>query len=176
MGKSVQSPARALQQFSRVITSNRIQRRSDCQIKPAVSKTRPTKPPSSSQSQPATRVGSPQQWPQLRAEYKNMEAINSKPKTSEQGQRLPLAEVVADCVKRWFQDTLKEAKAGDTSMQVLVSQMYHSGYGIPKDDQKGRAWMNKASRTRSSVWKVSDKRPGYNASDSDSDDTKPAAK
>nr|GFC08394.1 hypothetical protein [Tanacetum cinerariifolium] len=52
------------------------------------------------------------------------------------GQRLPLSAVVSDCVRRWFQDTLKEAKAGDLSMQVLVSQMYFHGYGIPKDPQK----------------------------------------
>ncbi|PKI34145.1 hypothetical protein CRG98_045500 [Punica granatum] len=86
--------------------------------------------------------------------------------------RLPLSEVVSECVKRWFKDTLKEAKAGDINMQVLVCQMYHSGYGVPRDAQKGRAWMTRASRVRPSVWKVSDKRPGYNASDSDSDDLK----
>jgi TPR repeat protein len=57
-------------------------------------------------------------------------------------------------------------------MQVLVGQMYCSGYGIPKDENKGRAWINKASRTRSSAWQVSDKPPGYNASDSDSNDKK----
>ena len=50
--------------------------------------------------------------------------------------RVPLADVVADCVKRWFRDTLKEAKAGDINMQVLVGQMYSSGYGIPRDPQK----------------------------------------
>ncbi|XP_057429230.1 uncharacterized protein LOC130722503 [Lotus japonicus] len=84
--------------------------------------------------------------------------------------RVPLSEVVADCVKRWFKDTLKEAKGGDINMQVLVGQMYCTGYGVPKDAQKGRIWLTKASRVRSSVWKVGDKRPGYNASDSDSDD------
>ncbi|XP_047332194.1 uncharacterized protein LOC124935811 [Impatiens glandulifera] len=84
--------------------------------------------------------------------------------------RTPLSLVVSDCVRRWFQDTLKEAKAGDISMQVLVGQMYNNGYGISKDAQKARAWMSRASRIRSSVWKVSNKRPGYNASDSDSDD------
>jgi hypothetical protein len=46
--------------------------------------------------------------------------------------------VVADCVKRWFKDTLREAKAGDVNMQILVGQMYYSGYGIPKDAQKVR--------------------------------------
>ncbi|KAJ9694090.1 hypothetical protein PVL29_009868 [Vitis rotundifolia] len=86
--------------------------------------------------------------------------------------RVPLSEVVSDCVKRWFQDTLREAKSGDVSMQVLVGQMYYSGYGVPRDAQKGRVWMTRASRTRSSVWKVSDKHPGYNASDSDSDELK----
>ncbi|KAJ1387589.1 Tetratricopeptide-like helical domain superfamily [Sesbania bispinosa] len=74
--------------------------------------------------------------------------------------RVPLSGVVADCVKRWFKDTLKEAKAGDINMQVLVGQMYYSGYGVPKDAQKGRIWLTKASRIRSSVWKVGDKHPG----------------
>ncbi|KAG8500681.1 hypothetical protein CXB51_002845 [Gossypium anomalum] len=99
---------------------------------------------------------------------------NSKKKmeSSSASQRLPLSEVVSDCVKRWFKDTLKEAKAGDVNMQVLVGQMYYSGYGVPRDAQKGRIWMTRASRLRSSVWKVSDKHPGYNASDSDSDEIK----
>ncbi|GAU17181.1 hypothetical protein TSUD_178110 [Trifolium subterraneum] len=85
--------------------------------------------------------------------------------------RFPLSGVVADCVKRWFKDTLREAKAGDVNMQILVGQMYYSGYGIPKDAQKGKIWLTKASRLRSQVWKVGDKRPGYNASDSDSDES-----
>ncbi|KAK7294788.1 hypothetical protein RJT34_17684 [Clitoria ternatea] len=84
--------------------------------------------------------------------------------------RVPLSGVVADCVKRWFKDTLKQAKTGDINMQVLVGQMYYNGYGVPRDVQKGRSWLTKASRYRSSVWKVGDKRPGYNASDSDSDE------
>ncbi|MED6135570.1 hypothetical protein PIB30_014901 [Stylosanthes scabra] len=86
--------------------------------------------------------------------------------------RVPLSGVVADCVKRWFRDTLKEAKAGDINMQVLVGQMYYSGYGVPRDDHKGKIWLTRASRVRSSVWKVGDKHPGYNASDSDSDELK----
>ncbi|KAI5662993.1 hypothetical protein M9H77_22316 [Catharanthus roseus] len=89
---------------------------------------------------------------------------------SENGIRVPLSQVVSDCVKRWFSDTLKEAKSGDINMQVLVGQMYYNGYGVSKDAQKGSLWMTKASRVRSSVWKVSNKRPGYNASDSDSDE------
>lgn len=50
--------------------------------------------------------------------------------------RVPLSKVVSDCVKRWFKDTLKEAKAGDVNMQVLVGQMYYSGYGVARDTQK----------------------------------------
>ncbi|MBA0572369.1 hypothetical protein Golob_002714 [Gossypium lobatum] len=63
---------------------------------------------------------------------------NSKKKmeSSSASQRLPLSEVVSDCVKRWFKDSLKEAKAGDVNMQVLVGQMYYSGYGVPRDAQK----------------------------------------
>lgn len=50
--------------------------------------------------------------------------------------RFPLSGIVADCVKRWFKDTLREAKAGDVNMQILVGQMYCSGYGVAKDAQK----------------------------------------
>ncbi|AEC09538.1 Sel1 repeat protein [Arabidopsis thaliana] len=90
--------------------------------------------------------------------------------TSETTRRfVPLSSVVSDCAKRWFKDTLEEAKAGNITMQVLLGQMYYSGYGVPKDARKGRLWITKASRVRSSVWKVIDKRPGYNASDSDSE-------
>ncbi|OIW09600.1 hypothetical protein TanjilG_28199 [Lupinus angustifolius] len=56
----------------------------------------------------------------------------------EKNGRVTLSEVVADCVKRWFRDTLKEAKAGDINMQVLVSQMYYNGYGVPRDVQQGQ--------------------------------------
>lgn len=55
---------------------------------------------------------------------------------AEKQRGLPLSEVVSDCIKRWFVDTLKEAKNGDINMQVLVGQMYYSGYGVPRDAQK----------------------------------------
>ncbi|KAK4742556.1 hypothetical protein SAY87_000557 [Trapa incisa] len=90
----------------------------------------------------------------------------------EENFRVPLSDVVSECVKRWFKDTLKEARAGDINMQVLVSQMYSSGYGFSRDAEKAKAWMTRASKSRPSVWRVSDKRPGYNASDSDSDELK----
>lgn len=82
--------------------------------------------------------------------------------------RIALSRVVADCTHRWFHDTLKEAKRGDLSSQVLVGQMYCSGYGVPKNSQKGHAWISRASRSRNSVWQLSEKPPGYRASDSDS--------
>ena len=61
-----------------------------------------------------------------------MESSNSDSSSN----RVPLSEVVSECVKRWFKDTLKEAKAGDINMQILVGQMYYSGYGVPRDAQK----------------------------------------
>jgi hypothetical protein len=60
-----------------------------------------------------------------------MESSNSDSSSN----RVPLSEVVSECVKRWFKDTLKEAKAGDINMQILVGQMYYSGYGVPSDAQ-----------------------------------------
>ena len=50
--------------------------------------------------------------------------------------RVPLSEMVLDCTRRWFQDALKEARAGDAAMQVLVGQMYRSGYGVNKNEHK----------------------------------------
>ncbi|KAI3884501.1 hypothetical protein MKW92_028819 [Papaver armeniacum] len=99
------------------------------------------------------------------------------PKTSKSSvdfEKLKLR-VVSSCVIRWF---LKEARDGDSSMQVLLSQMYYNGYGIPKDARKGRAWIIKTSRSRSSmVWEeVRNKQPGHNASDSDSDRVKDSEK
>ncbi|KAH9610295.1 hypothetical protein KSS87_012805 [Heliosperma pusillum] len=90
--------------------------------------------------------------------------------------RVPLSMAVSDCVNRWFHDTLKEAKNGDTSMQLLVGQMYNSGYGVRKDLDKGRAWITRASKGRSSAWRVSNKQPGYNASDTDSEDIQDATR
>ncbi|XP_009133258.1 uncharacterized protein LOC103857784 isoform X2 [Brassica rapa] len=49
---------------------------------------------------------------------------------------VPLSAVVSDCAKRWFEDTLEEAKAGNITMQVVLGQMYNSGYGVPKDARK----------------------------------------
>lgn len=95
--------------------------------------------------------------------------VESTPKKVEPVEtRISLSRVVADCTHRWFHDTLKEAKRGDLSSQVLVGQMYCSGYGVPRNPQKGHAWISRASRSRNSVWQLSEKPPGYRASDSDS--------
>jgi hypothetical protein len=40
-----------------------------------------------------------------------------------------LKQVVAECERQWFDQTLKAAKAGETAMQTLVGQMLCSGYG-----------------------------------------------
>jgi TPR repeat protein len=40
-----------------------------------------------------------------------------------------LKQVVAECERQWFEQTLKAAKAGETAMQTLVGQMLCSGYG-----------------------------------------------
>ncbi|KAL1559402.1 hypothetical protein AAHA92_09747 [Salvia divinorum] len=158
MGRSTQS-AQSIQQFVRVISSPLNGSPRIARLKPKFG-ARPASSPD-----PTEPIRDPHN---LSVRNRPMEAAEN----SERQRRTPLAHVVSDCVRRWFDDALKEAKIGDTAMQVLVGQMYSSGYGVSKDAQKGRAWINKASRSRSSVWKVGDKQPGYNASDSDSDDSK----
>jgi hypothetical protein len=44
--------------------------------------------------------------------------------------------VVSDCVERWFLDMFKQARGGDPAMMVLVAQMFNSGYGVAKNEQK----------------------------------------
>ncbi|XP_058183924.1 uncharacterized protein LOC131301580 [Rhododendron vialii] len=170
MGKSL-PPTASLQEFARIIASSNHRPK---RIKP-ISGPRFAPSPEPYKRR-WVRVESEQQ---LRFNKKTMEE-GRRPQQQQEGQqqnnRLPLAAVVSDCVKRWFQDTLKEAKAGDGAMQILVGQMYHNGYGVSRDDHKGRAWLNRASKSRSSAWKVGDKQPGYNASDSDSDDMKSETK
>ncbi|CAN0888353.1 hypothetical protein LINGRAHAP2_LOCUS15835 [Linum grandiflorum] len=88
--------------------------------------------------------------------------------------RTPLSEMVADCERQWFEDALREAEAGDIQMQVLVGQMYTSGYGVAKDVSKGRAWIDKASKTQSldSMLEGDEQRQlGYNTSDDHDSDS-----
>ncbi|XP_073314503.1 uncharacterized protein [Primulina huaijiensis] len=164
MGKSIPA-AHRFEHFAKAITSTRTSLRRPTQSPPTAKIPRPI-----SSSHPAGP--GPESRHRLKLNNRGMEAADK----SERQRRLPLAEVVTDCVNRWFQDTLKEAKTGDTAMQVLVGQMYYRGYGVARDAQKGRAWIGRAAKSRSSVWKVGDKHPGYNASDSDSDDPKEDAK
>ncbi|CAN1812205.1 hypothetical protein LINPERHAP1_LOCUS26463 [Linum perenne] len=84
--------------------------------------------------------------------------------------KIPLSEVVSECERQWFEDTLRDAEAGNTDMQVLVGRMYSSGYGVPKDVSKGRAWIDMASKTQSSASRLGDKHPGYNTCDSESEE------
>lgn len=132
MGKSLPSPGK-LQEFARVIASNRLPHRPNNQIKPPVSRIRPVSSPDSTRLS-VVRAESKEQQRQLKVKKKMGE--NSDPSLFGQQRRIPLADVVADCAKRWFQDTLKEAKAGDIAMQILVAQMYNSGYGVTADAQK----------------------------------------
>jgi len=161
MGKSLPS-ATKLQEFAKFVSPGRFQT------------------PKRAKTISQIRVSAPESGKPGAVRLESERVKQQKLMESSEGQqsesRMPLGQVVSDCVKRWFQDALKEAKAGDSGMQVLVGQMYYSGYGVPRDPQKGRAWMNRASKTRVSVWNVSDKHPGYNASDSDSDESKGDAK
>ncbi|KAL5568868.1 hypothetical protein UlMin_025443 [Ulmus minor] len=154
MGKSLPSK---LQDFTKIISSDKLQR--------------------AKRSKPISQIRVPSpETTKFDRDRVESERVKLKMESSEGQSRQRLSMVVTDCVKRWFQDALKEAKGGDIAMQVLVGQMYSSGYGVRRDPDKGRAWINRASRSRSSVWKVGDKHPGYNASDSDSDVEKDEAK
>ncbi|CAH9101568.1 unnamed protein product [Cuscuta epithymum] len=172
MGKSLPHPTK-LKTFANFIGSDSFPRRRAAQAKPGY-KPRPLPPAGEPKLKGQIRVIEASSSERRLGRYKMEESAVST--SSSEHRRVPLADVVTDCVRRWFQDTLKEAKSGDISMQVLVGQMYCSGYGVPVDAEKGRAWISRASRTRSSAWKVSDKRPGYNISDSDSDDNAVEAK
>ncbi|KAL7590724.1 uncharacterized protein LOC111919675 [Lactuca sativa] len=165
MGKPIPSSSR-FQDFARIITSDRIQQQSKRGPKLVSNKTRVVPPPEPAKPKGIRIVQSERQQQRIKIMEEN----------SSMNRRIPLGEVVLECSRRWFQDTLKEAKAGDTGMQVLVGQMYCSGYGVVKNAQKGQAWISRASRSRSSVWKVGDKHPGYNASDSDTEEEKDEGK
>lgn len=116
MGKSLPTTTR-LQEFARLVSSEKLQ--SLKQAKP-ISRSRMSSPETA----------------KLKGAQLGSERVRLKMESSEGQNRMPLAQVVSDCAKRWFQDTLKEAKAGDITMQVLVGQMYFSGYGVSRDPQK----------------------------------------
>ncbi|KAJ8438840.1 hypothetical protein Cgig2_023032 [Carnegiea gigantea] len=122
MGKSLPSAAR-LQNFARIIASDRINVTK--QAKPT-SKSKVSRSISPEKSPPNVALVDPAQ-------------LGHKMEKSAIRTRFPLSQVVSDCVRRWFQDALREAKAGDTGMQLLVGQMYNSGYGVRKDTEKALA-------------------------------------
>lgn len=120
MGKSVASTVTTLRDLARIVSSSspeRLQR-----VRP-----RHTKPP-------PTSVVSARSETKARPIVKKP-TMNINWDTQQQ-QRVPLSQVVSDCVQRWFQDTLREAKNGDKAMEVLVGQMYLSGYGVARDEKK----------------------------------------
>ncbi|KAF6174087.1 hypothetical protein GIB67_020269 [Kingdonia uniflora] len=120
MGKSLPSLSRILQEISRAPSSSSFHNPNN-----------PKRP------KPILKQFAPKQTGPKQVE-RGVELGKSKSKMEEKSpqSRYKLSMVVNDCVKRWFQDTLKEAKGGDCSMQVLVGQMYYSGYGVPRDPQK----------------------------------------
>ncbi|GJY41440.1 retrotransposon protein, putative, ty1-copia subclass [Tanacetum coccineum] len=128
MGKSVPSAARLQDIASRIITSDRIKH----QTKKSVSnKTRVVPPPEPAKPKGVRIVQSQKQQQQQKSKI-IMEENNNKL----MNKRVPLKEVVLECTRRWFGDTLKEAESGDVNMQVLVGQMFCSGYGVVKDAHK----------------------------------------
>ena len=57
--------------------------------------------------------------------------------TSEgESRRVKLKVVVQACAKRWFEENLAAAQLGDYEMQLLVGEMFNSGYGVERDPVK----------------------------------------
>lgn len=138
MGKSIPSSVR-LQELTRIFSSSpdKLHHKPPKQVRPSTSKNRGEAPKN------ARLGGAIQQKQILSPPAKKKSAMDEGraggpaviPETEGLG-RSKLSQVVSDCVRRWFLDTLKEAKAGDSAMQILVGQMYNSGYGVAKDPQK----------------------------------------
>lgn len=59
---------------------------------------------------------------------------------------IPLSRVVEDAVKRWFDDTYREAVRGDIKQQALLGQMLAEGYGCQKDPKAAEEWIEKARK------------------------------
>jgi len=59
---------------------------------------------------------------------------------------IPLSYVVSDAVKRWFDDTYREAARGDVKQQALLGQMLNEGYGCVKDPAAASEWIERARR------------------------------
>lgn len=137
MGKSL--PSNKLKDLARILSSSSSEKRVH---RSKTKHLKPPPPPPAVKPRPETlttrRTATGKQGGRIELEpvkKSRMEGI------LEGQERLPLSLVVSDCVKRWFHDTLKEAKNGDVSMQVLVGQMYFSGYGVARDPQKVQSFI-----------------------------------
>ncbi|GBF98124.1 hypothetical protein Rsub_10871 [Raphidocelis subcapitata] len=59
---------------------------------------------------------------------------------------VPLKYVVQAATRRWFEETLAEARNGDVKQQALVAQMLQQGYGTDRDPAAAARWADKARR------------------------------
>eukprot|EP00210_Caulerpa_lentillifera_P007578 g7238.t1 len=59
---------------------------------------------------------------------------------------LPLTGVVTEAVKRWYDDTLRDAQRGDVKQQAMLGQMLNEGYGCVKDPVAAAEWTERARK------------------------------
>lgn len=61
---------------------------------------------------------------------------------------MPLGTVIEDAVKRWFEDTYRDAQRGDVKQQALLGQMLAEGYGCEQDMEAAEEWTERARKRR----------------------------
>lgn len=61
---------------------------------------------------------------------------------------VPLGTVIEDAVKRWFEDTYRDAQRGDVKQQALLGQMLAEGYGCEQDIEAAEEWTERARKRR----------------------------
>lgn len=59
---------------------------------------------------------------------------------------VPLGIVVEDAVKRWFEETYRNAQRGDVKQQALLGQMLAEGYGCQRDPKAAEEWIERARK------------------------------
>lgn len=86
------------------------------------------------------------QQPQVQQAIPAVQDVSTSDSDSDSGGpvRVPLKLVVQDAVKRWFNETLSEARRGDVKQQALLSQMYAEGYGCKQDLEQAKIWGERA--------------------------------
>lgn len=94
----------------------------------------------SQQQQPAP----PGHQQQQTAGYYDVSTSDSESGSDSGPLRVPLKLVVQDAVKRWFNETLSEARRGDVKQQALLAQMLAEGYGCKQDLEESRRWAERA--------------------------------